>query len=97
MPMLMTFLMRLAGVALPLAAADSVGEGRHLVEHGMDGGDDVFAVDDDRLALGRAQGDVQDGALLGDVDLLAAEHGVEARFQRHSLRRVAAAASGSRR
>ena len=32
-------------------------------------------------ALGRAQRDVQDGAVLGDVDLVAAEHGVDARAQ----------------
>ena len=31
--------------------------------------------------LRRAQGDVQDGALLRDVDLLAAEHGVDPRPQ----------------
>ena len=35
----------LAGVALPCAAADAVGEGGHLVEHGVDLGHDIFAVD----------------------------------------------------
>ena len=29
--------------------------------------------------FGRAQGDMQDGAFLGDVDLVAPEHGVDAR------------------
>ena len=67
----------LAGVALPLAAADLVGEARHLVEHGVDLGHDVLAVDQDRLAFRGAQGDVQHGAILGDVDLLAAEHRVD--------------------
>ena len=38
----------LAGVALPLAAAHAVGESRHLVEHGVDLGHHVLAVDDDR-------------------------------------------------
>ena len=67
----------LAGVALPRAAADAVGEVGHLVEHGVDLGHHVLAVDDDRRALGRAQRHVQDGAVLGDVDLLAPEHGVD--------------------
>ena len=38
----------LAGVALPLAAAHALGERRHLVEHGVDLGHDVLAVDHDR-------------------------------------------------
>ena len=67
----------LAGVALPLAGADAVGEGGHLVEHRVDVGDDVFSVDEDALAFGRAQRDVQDGAVFGDVDLVAAKHGVD--------------------
>ena len=87
----------LAGVALPLAAADAVGEGGHLVEHRVHRGDDVFAVDDDRLALGSAQGDVQDGAVLGDVDLVAAEHRVDLLAQAGLLGQLRAAASASRR
>ena len=71
----------LAGVALPVAAADAVGEGRHLVEHGVHVGHDVLAVDDDRRAARRAQRDVQHGAVLGDVDLVAAEHRVDALAQ----------------
>ena len=51
MPMLMTFLIRLAGVPLPGPAPDLVGEFGHLVEHGVDLGHDVLAVDQDRLAL----------------------------------------------
>ena len=77
MPMLTTLRMRLAGVARPRAAAHAVGEVRHLVQHGVHLGDDVDAVDLDVLALGRAQRDVQDGAVLGDVDLLAREHRVD--------------------
>ena len=42
----------LAGVALPLAAADPVGEVGHLVEHGVDLRHDVFAVHHDGLPLG---------------------------------------------
>ena len=41
-------------------------------------GDDVGAVDLDVLAFGRAQRDVQDGTVLGHVDLLAREHRVDA-------------------
>ena len=71
----------LAGVALPVAAAHAVGEGRHRVEHGVDVGHDVLAVDHDRRAARGAQGDVQHGPVLGDVDLVAAEHGVDALAQ----------------
>ena len=71
----------LAGVALPRAAAHAVGEVGHLVEHRMDLGHHVLAVHDDGGVPRRAQGDVQHGAILGDVDLVAAEHGVDARAQ----------------
>ncbi len=69
---------RLAGVALPLPAAHPVGEVGHLVEHGMHLGHHVLAVHDDGLPLGGAQGHVQDGPLLGDVDLLPPKHGIDA-------------------
>ena len=49
MPMLIDVADALAGVALPVAAAHAVGEGRHLVEHRVHVGHDVAAVDDDRL------------------------------------------------
>ena len=42
---------------------------------------DVLAVDHDRGPFRGAQGHVQHGAVLGDVDLLAAEHGVDPRAQ----------------
>jgi hypothetical protein len=58
-----------------LAGADLAGEGGHLVEDIVDGGDYVFAVDDDGLGLRGAEGDVKDGAILGGVDLLAGKHG----------------------
>ena len=44
----------------------------------MDLGHDILAVDDDRRASRRAQRHVQHGAVLGEVDLVAAEHGVDA-------------------
>ena len=65
---------RLAGVPLPLARADAVGEGGHPVEDGVHLRDDVDAVDDERLPSWHAQRDVEDGAVLGDVDAVAAEH-----------------------
>ena len=40
--------------------------------------DDVGSADDQRLALGHAQRDVQHPAVLGDVDAVAAKHGVDA-------------------
>ena len=46
---------RLAGVALPRAAADLIGEGGHFIEHGMDLGHDVFAIDGDRSPSRRPQ------------------------------------------
>ena len=71
----------LAGVALPRAAADAVGEVGHLVEHGVDLRHHVLAVDDDGCSSRRAQGHVQDGPVFRDVDLLAPEHGVDALAQ----------------
>jgi hypothetical protein len=54
----------LSGVAFPLAAADAVGEGGHLVEHGVNRGNDVFAVDLNGFGFWSAQSDVQHGAVL---------------------------------
>ena len=51
----------------------------------------------DRAPRGRAQRDVQHGAVLGDVDLLAAEHGVDALAQAALLGELQRAASASRR
>ena len=42
----------------------------------MDLLDDVLAVDDQRAVLRHPQRNVQYGAVLGDVDVLAAEHRV---------------------
>ena len=89
MPMLTTLRDALAGVAVPRAGADRVGEGGHLVEDGVDFGHDVFAVDEDGFGFGRAQSDVEDGAVLGDVDLLAGEHGFGALRAGRILRRAA--------
>ena len=45
-----------------------------LSEHRVDAGDHVLAVNHDLFAFRRTQGDVQDGAVLGRVDLVAGEH-----------------------
>ena len=97
MPMLIDVPDPPAGVSFPVAAADLGGEARHPLEHGVHLGHDVLAVDQDRLALGRAQGDVQDGAVLGDVDLLAAKHRVDAVAQARFLGELLAGGRASRR
>ena len=68
----------LAGVALPGAAAHPLGEIRHPVQNGMNLGHDVAAVMQDRGAARRAQRNVEHRAVLGDVDLVAAEHRLDA-------------------
>ena len=62
----------LAGDAGPRAGADLVGEGVDPVEHLVDVGDDVLAVDLERASARQPQRGVQHGAVLGDVDVLAA-------------------------
>ena len=73
MPMLIDVANAFSGMARPGAAADPVGEIGHLVEHGVHFGHDVLAIHYDGGALRRAQGDVQNGAVFGDIDFLAAE------------------------
>ncbi len=70
-----------AGMPEPLAAADPIGECGHPVEHRVHPGYDVDAVDADALALWCAQCNVEHRTLLRHVDLLAAEHCVDARAQ----------------
>ena len=66
-----------SGVAEPLAGADAIAKRCHFVEDLVDRGDDVFAIDDNLLAARRAQGGVQNGAVLRDIDLVATEHGID--------------------
>jgi len=68
-------------MTLPLAAADALGEVGHAVQHVVDRRHHVLAVQHDRLAARGAEGDVQHGPPLSDVDLLALEHGVDALSQ----------------
>ena len=88
---------RLAGGAAGLAGAHRVGECRHGVQHRVDLRHDVVAVDREALAVGRPQRDVQHGAVLGDVDLLAGEHGVAPAFDVGRLGERVRAAPWSRR
>src|SRR6202000_2799328 len=67
----------LAGVALPLAAANAVGKIGHAVENFVNFRHHVLAIDVDGGIARRAQRHVQHGAVFGDVDLVAAEHGVD--------------------
>jgi hypothetical protein len=71
----------LSGVSLPLAAADAVGKVGHLVEHGVNLGYDVLAVDDDGRASRCTQRDMQDRTIFGNVDFLAPEHRVDSLAQ----------------
>src|ERR1035441_6190346 len=68
----------LPGMAFPRAAPDAVTEVGHLVEHGMHVEDDVLAIHDDRSVFRRAQGCVQDSAVLRKVDLVPLEHRLNA-------------------
>jgi hypothetical protein len=70
-----------AGVTGPRARADAAREIFHAAEHGAHAGHDVLAVEHDRTPHRRPERDVQDGASLGDVDPLAAEHRVDVRAQ----------------
>ena len=76
MPILTTLRMRLPVWPGERAAAQTRGEVRHRVEHLMDVGHHVGAVDLDVGAARRAQRHVQHGAAFGRVDLLAGEHRV---------------------
>jgi hypothetical protein len=62
----------------PLPRADGVREPRHPIEDSVDLGHDVRAVDHDRGPGWGAQRNVEDGAVLRDVDVLAGEHRADA-------------------
>ena len=70
----------LAGMAFPGAGADLIGEGGHPVEDLVHFRHDILAVDQNFLIPLCPEGDVQDGAILGYVDLLAGKHGVAMRL-----------------
>ena len=66
----------LAGHALPVTRAHPLGEGGHALEHRLHVGIDVLSVDDERRRSARRtpQRRVEDGAVLGRVDVVAREH-----------------------
>ena len=66
----------LAGDADPFAGADAASEGVDLLQDLVHIGDHVLAVDRQGVSRGAAQRGVQDGAILGDVDVLARVHAV---------------------
>lgn len=69
----------LAGKANPLAAADLFRKLLHVVQHAVDAvgpAHDVRAVDLHVPAADIPQRGVVDGTVLGEVDLVAAEHGI---------------------
>ena len=77
MPMLTTLRMRRP--VCPVHAPDRTASAKRAMRSSTawTSGTTSVAVDDDRRARGRAQGDVQDGAVLRDVDVLAGEHRVD--------------------
>ena len=81
----------LAGNALPLAGAHALGEGIHAVEDLVHVGDDILAVNDELalLACRTAKRGVQDGTVLGGVDVLAGEHGVAALLELYLAGKIA--------
>ena len=80
-----------AGNTLPLTGAHALGEGIHAVEDLVHVGDDILAVNDELalLACRTAKRGVQDGAVLGGVDVLAGEHGVAALLELHLAGKIA--------
>ena len=74
MPILIDVADALAGMTAPRAGTHPLGELRHRVQHLVHVRHDVMAIDQDARIARRAQRHVQHRALLGDVDLVAAEH-----------------------
>src|SRR5580765_4134439 len=71
----------LSGIAFPRAIANAIREFGHSVEHFVDLRHDILAIDEDSGFLWRAKGRVKHGALFGDVDFVAFEHGVDPLFE----------------
>ena len=97
MPILITLRMRLPVWPFQAPLRTRSAKVRHLVQNGVDLGHHVLAVVQDGRAARRAQRDVQHRALLRDVDLVAAEHGVDALAQPRLCGELQAAVAASRR
>ena len=78
----------LAGVAFPFSRADAVGKLGHAVENGMHLWNNINAIDFDRRRAWSAEGGVEDGAVLGDVDFIAPEHGIDFATQTGGVREI---------
>ena len=78
----------LASVAFPFARADAVGKIGHTVENGMHLWNNINAIDFDRCRARSTKGGVEDGAVLGDVNLVATEHGVNLAAQIGGVRKI---------
>mmetsp|Transcript_22982 Transcript_22982/g.68333 ORF Transcript_22982/g.68333 Transcript_22982/m.68333 type:complete len:347 (+) Transcript_22982:2016-3056(+) len=79
---------RLAGHARPLAVANLVAEVLDLVEHLPDVRHHILALHHNVLVAASARRDVQHRAVLGAVDVLAAEHRVDLLLQLRCARQV---------
>ena len=66
-----------AGRTLPFSAAYPRGEGPHPFEYGVNRCNDIGAIDQDLFCCRGPKGNVQRGAVLGGVDLLAGEHRID--------------------
>ena len=86
MPMLTTVLDALARGTAPFAGAHPIREVAHAIEDVVNVGHDVLPVDDERRVGGQPQCGVEDGTVLGGVDVLAREHRVTACLDARRLR-----------
>ena len=78
MPMFTMFLMGLSVKPSHLPLRMLPAKAAHLVEYLVNLGNYVNAVDFDGLGFRSTEGDVKHGAIFGDIDLVAVEHGVTA-------------------
>ena len=68
-------------LTLPYSAPNAVREVRHLVEYKVNLGDHVLTIHENGCPSRGTQGDVEDGSVLSNVDLLPPEHGVNPNSQ----------------
>ncbi len=66
----------LAGDTHPFAAADALSEGIHLGQLSVNVCNGILTVNDERVGGGTTQRGVEDGAVLGDINVFAGVHGV---------------------
>jgi len=85
---------RFAGKAAPFPGANAFAEAAHLCQHPPDFRHNVRAVQHNGSIGLIAQSGMQDGASLGIVDFLAAEHGFDLRAKLRVLRQVQKQAYG---